>query len=64
MNVASALEFESIRSYLDIQNMEFYTVTDYTILGLAVIFLANWWILWFIHMVAIIHASRRLYRYL
>jgi ceramide glucosyltransferase len=35
---------------------------DYTILGLAVIFLIAWFFLWFIHLAAIIHASRRLYR--
>jgi ceramide glucosyltransferase len=35
---------------------------DYTIIGLAVVFFITWWFLWFLHLVAIIHASRRLYR--
>jgi len=35
---------------------------DYTILGLAVIFILSSSILWIIHVAAIIHASRRLYR--
>ena len=43
--------------------MEYYTVSDYTILGLAVIFFISWWVLWFIHVAALFHASRRLYRY-
>lgn len=38
-------------------------IIDYTILGLAVIFFVAWFVLWFIHMAALIHASRRLYRW-